>query len=155
MPRRVKPYARYSQELVDGVLAMARQGVKQEEIAAHFGLCRTAVSRLCIKHGIRRLPDMTKIPNLSIARAYEQGCTLEQLAETTRLSHTTISRIAKRYGVKVRRHGPRQKHPDETYFRLISKGLSYKQIAVYLGVNPRTASYYITKLKRRMAELRA
>lgn len=155
MRRDVKPGVRYPKDLVEGVLAMARQGVKQQEIADAFDLHRQAVSRICLRHGIRRMPDMTKIPNLSITRAYEQGCSTEQLAKSTGLARTTVARIIANYGVKIRPSGPQPKHPPEAYYRLIGKGWSYKQIAVYLGVTERTASRYITMLKRRMAELRA
>ena len=83
------------------------QGLTLAELSKVFGYSRSALSNRAHRLGCkRRCSDPTIMPNKAICQAYEQGQTSEAIAKQLKVASSTIRRILKSRGIKMRKPGP-------------------------------------------------
>lgn len=130
---------RMSQEQVNECVRRLKAGEKHEAIAEAVGTSRSAVARLAIKVGLRRLTQTGTLPHHAMEMAYKLGKSCEQIAAEVGCSADTVSRILKSRGVDVSIWG---RKVDDLQVRACQlAGMTANAAALKLGLKPAGAWY--------------
>lgn len=128
---------------------LARAGVAYEDIAARLGFTVSAVQRRASRAGIRR-SSTRPLPTTSMLRAYEQGTTAIEIARQLGVANSTVLKVLRLYGAKIRQGGNTPRLPSSEIIRLRERhGLTFRQIGERFGLTAVTVGTRYRRAKRR------
>jgi hypothetical protein len=137
-------HPRMSQETINDIVARLKAGEKHLDIAKAVGATRSAVGRIAMKVGLRRLTDTSKLPHHAIEEAFKLGRSCRSIAAELGCHDETISRILKWRGVDVSEWGV--KATDRQVRACQLAGMTPAAAARHLGVKP--AGFWYARWKR-------
>lgn len=126
-------------------------GLPAYEIGPLLGCCAALVSRRARQIGLpARAINTGLLPQAKIAIAYQQGLSVRQIIEKLRpqfptLVHTTVRRLLRARGVKLRARGGPAITRVEECVRLIRAGFECAQAAQRLGLSASQVRYRVRK----------
>ena len=133
---------KFSEDICRKIIDMYKQGHSQDSIAARFGCGKKAIKRVLDEHKVERRrhnqfqPRFIAEDHQRMVAMYEQGKSLQEIAEDIGCTHHTVRRLLKQLGIEKRpvllRHviTPEDR---EMIVKLRSQGKSYPEIAAKIG----------------------
>lgn len=98
-------YPRLSQATINDIVERCKAGEQYASIAEAVGSTYSAVARIAIKVGLRRLTNTGMLPHHAIEEAYKLGRSCNSMAKELGCSDDTVRKILKRRGVDVSQWG--------------------------------------------------
>jgi transposase-like protein len=145
----------YSKDIRQKMVDLYKQGHKLRSIAARFGCCVKTLASILDEYGIERRmtqyqPRYTEQDHQRMIAMYEQGKSLQEIADEIGCARKTIFHIFEKQGIETPPIPPRRfitPKERELIVKLYHQGKSHSEIAPYIGCVPQTVGKILRKLK--------
>lgn len=130
----------YKWEDIDRIISLFQNGVKAEEIAKEYKVCKGTIFRVIHGSGFYVNGDPSECTKEKLAALVKQGYTNQEIADILQMKPWTVQRRLQKYGIKRRRTYINNRE-DFDYSGVISdylNGMKSKDICSKYEINPKT-----------------
>jgi len=130
-------------------LELIRAGALYRDVAAAIGYTTSAIHALAARNGINRQPKR-EYQRYTMARIYESGTSAKDMAARLGVAISTVTKVLRQAGVKLRKGGITPKVSSERIAVLRdAHGLGWTAIARRFGLTPPTVQRRYLRWKRK------